>query len=55
MPSGLANVIVNSFCEDVTIVVSKLGWIRIIKLRDVDPKDIKYSIIENNMGGDESG
>ena len=28
--------------EDVTIIVSKLGWIRVIKVRDVDPHEIKY-------------
>ncbi len=28
--------------EDCTIVVSKLGWVRVIKLRDVIPSDIKY-------------
>ena len=28
--------------EDVTIIVSKLGWIRIVKIKDLDPSDIKY-------------
>ena len=28
--------------EDVTIIVSKLGWIRMVKLREVDPNEIKY-------------
>jgi topoisomerase-4 subunit A len=28
--------------EDVTIIVSKLGWIRIVKVKDLDPSDIKY-------------
>ena len=28
--------------EDVKIIVSKLGWIRIVKIKDLDPSDIKY-------------
>ena len=28
--------------EDVTIIVSKLGWIRVIKVRDLNPNEVKY-------------
>ena len=28
--------------EDVTIIVSKLGWIRVVKIKDLNPSEIKY-------------